>query len=104
GGTPTTPGWCTNAQVGADHLLFILENGNADNNFGSNVETALDVEQAHGIATHAGMKYYDGDCLAGPSPGLTDGGCNGSDVGLEDPGGAAAHHPTPHTAPTHRRD
>jgi photosystem II stability/assembly factor-like uncharacterized protein len=101
GNDPTHPSACTTLQVAGDHLVTILENGNtanADNNYGSNVETALDVEQAHGIATHAAMKYYDADCHRTPDPGLGDGnGCNGSDVGLEDAVEDAATDPTLHS-------
>lgn len=85
---PTTPSSCSTATVGADHLLTILENGNSDSNanFNSNVETALDIEAAHGVATHVGMKYYAAECNATTpvGSGLTNAGCNGSDVGLED--------------------
>ena len=102
GTTPTAPGSCTSVQVAPDHLMTILENGNhaaADNNFASNVETALDVEQAHGMATHVAMKYYDADCSATPTPGSgdSDSGCNGSDVGLEDAVEDAANDPTLHS-------
>ena len=64
------------------------------------METALDIEQAHGIATHAAMKYYLADCTATPPPGsgLSNGGnCNGSDVGLEDALEDAANDPTLHS-------
>ena len=56
GNSPTTPSSCSTQTVAADHLMTILENGNSDSNtnFGSNVETALDIEAAHGIATHVG--------------------------------------------------
>ncbi len=102
GTTPTTVGSCDSLQVAGDHLVTILENGNtanADNNYNSNVETALDIEQAHGIATHAGMKYYDADCNSAPAngSGLTNAGCNGSDTGLEDAIEDAANDPTLHS-------
>ena len=99
-GTPTTPSSCVTQSVAGDHLLSILENGNTNNQFGGNVETALDIEQAHGIATHAAMKYYLADCTATPPPGsgLSNGGnCNGSDVGLEDALEDAANDPTLHS-------
>ena len=99
-GTPTTPSSCTTQSVAGDHLLSILENGNTNNQFGGNVETALDIEQAHGIATHAAMKYYLADCTATPPPGsgLSNGSnCNGSDVGLEDALEDAANDPTLHS-------
>ncbi len=102
GTTPTTPGSCDSLQVAPDHLVTILENGNtanADNNFASNIETALDIEQAHGMATHVAMKYYDADCAATPTPGSgnSNSGCNGSDVGLEDAVEDAANDPTLHS-------
>ena len=99
-GSPTTPSSCVTQSVAADHLLSILENGNTNNQFGGNVETALDIEQAHGIATHAAMKYYLADCTASPpaGSGLSNGGnCNGSDVGLEDALEDAANDPTLHS-------
>ena len=100
GNSPTTPSSCTTTSVGGDHLLSILENGNTNNQFGANVETALDIEQAHGIATHAAMKYYLSDCTAAPPPGsgLTNGSnCNGSDVGMEEAIEDAANDPTLHS-------
>ena len=99
GNSPTTPSSCTTQTVGPDHLLFILENGNLDNNFGSNVETALDIESAHGVATHVGMKYYAADCATTtpPGSGLTNAGCNGSDVGLLETMEDAANDPTLHS-------
>jgi photosystem II stability/assembly factor-like uncharacterized protein len=99
GNSPTVPSSCTTQTVAADHLLFILENGNLDNNFGSNVETALDIEAAHGIATHAGLKYYASDCASTtpPGSGLSNAGCNGSDVGLEETLEDAANDPALHS-------
>jgi photosystem II stability/assembly factor-like uncharacterized protein len=101
GNSPTTPSACTTAQVQPDHLLNILENGNSDttNNFGSNVETALDIEAAHGVANHVAMKYYASECnsTTPPGSGLTNAGCNGSDVGLEMAIEDAASDPTLHS-------
>ena len=101
GNSPTTPSPCSTQTVGADHLLNILENGNSDANanFGSNVETALDIEAAHAVATHVGMKYYASECNATtpPGSGLSNAGCNGSDVGLEDAIEDAASDPTLHS-------
>ena len=100
GNGPTTPSSCTTQAVAGNHLLTILENGNTNNNFGSNVETALDIEQAHGIANGAAMKYYDSDCTTSPPPGsgLSNGSsCNGSDVGMEEAIEDAANDPTLHT-------
>ena len=93
------PSSCTTQTVGPDHLLTILENGNTNDNFGSNVETALDIEAAHGVATHVGMKYYAADCASTtpPGSGLTNAGCNGSDVGLEEAIEDAANDPTLHS-------
>ena len=101
GNNPTTPSLCSSAVAGPDHLLNVLENGNSDSNanFNSNVETALDIEAAHGVATHVGMKYYASECNAttDPGSGLTNAGCNGSDVGLEDAIEDAANDPTLHS-------
>jgi hypothetical protein len=79
--------------------MTILENGNLNNNFGSNVETALDIEAAHAVATHVGMKYYASDwaSVTPPGSGLTNAGCNGSDVGLEMAIEDAANDPTLHS-------
>src|SRR5262249_11061691 len=68
-------------------------------NFGSNVETALDIEAAHGVATHAAMKYYADGCAPNPEPGsgLANAGCNGSDVGMEMAMEDAANDPTLHS-------
>ncbi len=103
GNSPTTSSACTTQVVAGDHLVTILENGNtanANGQYDSNVETALDIEQAHGIATHAAMKYYDADCSDPITPGTgnTDSGnCNGSDVGIEEAVEDAATDPTLHT-------
>src|SRR3954452_4054242 len=99
GGSPSTPSSCTTTVVAGDHLLTILEDGNTNTNFASNVETALDIEQAHGIATHAAMKYYDAACTSAPpvGSGLTNSNCNGTDVGLEEAIEDAATDPTLHT-------
>jgi photosystem II stability/assembly factor-like uncharacterized protein len=100
GNDPGTPSSCTTQSVAGNHLLNILENGNTNNNYGGNVETALDIEQAHGIASGAGMKYYLADCTTAPPPGsgLSNGGnCNGSDVGMEEAIEDAANDPTLHS-------
>ncbi|HEY2353372.1 MAG TPA: protease pro-enzyme activation domain-containing protein [Gaiellaceae bacterium] len=99
GNSPTVPSSCSTQTVGADHLMTILENGNADNNWGSNEETGLDIEAAHGIATHVGMKYYASECSANPpaNTGLANAGCNGSDVGMEMDMEDAANDPTLHS-------
>ncbi|MGN6430374.1 MAG: MBG domain-containing protein [Gaiellaceae bacterium] len=101
GNSPTTPSSCSTVQVQPDHLLTILENGNSDSNanFGSNVETALDIEAAHGVATHAALKYYADGCAPNPEPGsgLSNAGCNGSDVGMEEAMEDAANDPTLHS-------
>ncbi len=101
GNSPTTPSSCSTQTVAADHLMTILENGNLDttNNFGSNVETALDIEAAHGIATHAGLKYYASECATNPpaNSGLANAGCNGTDVGMEMAMEDAANDPTLHS-------
>lgn len=101
GNSPTVPSSCATQAVAADHLLFILENGNSDtnNNFNSNVETSLDIEAAHGVATHAGMKYYASECATStpPNTGLADAGCDGTDVGMEMAMEDAANDPTLHS-------
>jgi photosystem II stability/assembly factor-like uncharacterized protein len=101
GNSPTTPSSCSTATVAPNHLMFILENGNSDtlSNFGSNVETALDIEAAHGVATGVAMKYYASECSSTPPPntGLANAGCNGSDVGMEMAMEDAANDPTLHS-------
>ena len=98
GNSPTVPSTCTTVHVAGDHLLNVLENGNANNNFAANDETALDIEQAHGMATHAGLKYYLADCTSAPpaGSGLTNASCNGTDVGMEEAIEDAANDPTLH--------
>ncbi|HEX3669353.1 MAG TPA: protease pro-enzyme activation domain-containing protein, partial [Acidimicrobiia bacterium] len=101
GNSPTTPSSCSTVQVSPDHLLTIYENGNSDanTNFGSNVETALDIEAAHGVATHSALKYYADGCASTTEPGsgLANAGCNGSDVGMEEAMEDAANDPTLHS-------
>jgi photosystem II stability/assembly factor-like uncharacterized protein len=96
GNSATTPSSCSTQTVGADHLMTILENGNLNNNWGSNVETALDIEAAHAVATHSGMKYYASECATNPpaNTGLANAGCNGSDAGMEMAMEDAASDPT----------
>ena len=71
GNSPTLPSSCTTIQESPNHLLNILENGNANNNYAGNDETGLDVETSHGMAPGVAEKYYLGDCSTTPSPGLT---------------------------------
>jgi photosystem II stability/assembly factor-like uncharacterized protein len=97
GNSPTSPSSCTTIQEQPNHLLNILENGNANNNYAGNDETGLDVETSHGMAPGVAEKYYLGDCSTTPSPGLTNADCNGSDVGLEDAIEDAANDPTLHS-------
>ncbi len=101
GNSPTTPSSCSTVVVQPDHLLTILENGNTDanSNFGSNVETALDIQAAHAVATHVAMKYYAEGCATNPQPGsgLSNAGCNGTDVGMEEAMEDAANDPTLHS-------
>ena len=100
GNSPTVPSSCTTQTVAPDHLLFILENGNLNNNFGSNVETALDIEaRPRRRRRTSAMKYYAADCASTtpPGSGLTNAGCNGSDVGLEETIEDAANDPTLHS-------
>jgi photosystem II stability/assembly factor-like uncharacterized protein len=101
GNSPTTPSTCSTQTVASNHLMTILENGNSDtlNNFGSNVETALDIEIAHGMAPGVAMKYYASECSSttDAGSGLANAGCNGTDVGLEDAVEDAASDPTLHS-------
>jgi photosystem II stability/assembly factor-like uncharacterized protein len=99
GNSATTPSSCATATVQPDHLLTILENGNLDNNWGSNVETALDIEAAHGVANHVAMKYYASECATNPpaNTGLANAGCNGTDAGMEMAMEDAANDPTLHS-------
>lgn len=77
------------AGTGADQIEWIPANGGSSAT-DALVETALDVESAHGIATHAHLKYWLGDevCSGGQ--------CGGSDIGLEDAISAAANDSTIH--------
>jgi photosystem II stability/assembly factor-like uncharacterized protein len=99
--SPTTPSSCSQVQVQPNHLLTILENGNSDSNgnFNSNTETALDIEAAHGVAPGAALKYYADNCASttAPGSGLTNAGCNGSDVGMEEAMEDAGSDPTLHS-------
>ena len=101
GNSATTPSSCSAAHVAPNHLMTILENGNTDanNNFNSNVETALDIEAAHAVANGVAMKYYAAECASStpPGSGLTNAGCNGSDTGLLDAIEDAASDPTLHS-------
>ena len=99
GNSATTPSSCSTVHVAPNHLMTILENGNQDNNFNSNVETALDIEAAHGVASGVAMKYYAAECASStpPGSGLTNAGCNGSDTGLLEAVEDAASDPTLHS-------
>jgi photosystem II stability/assembly factor-like uncharacterized protein len=104
GNSPSTPSSCTSVQPAANHLVSILENGNTNGSQGNfeyagNAETGLDIEQAHGMATGAAMKYYLSDCsnTVPVGSGLTNATCNGSDVGMEEAVEDAADDPTLHT-------
>lgn len=101
GNSPTTPSSCASAAVAPNHLMTILEDGNTDSNanFGSNVETSLDIEAAHSIAPGSALKYYATGCASSTEPGtgLANAGCNGSDVGMEDAMEDAASDPTLHS-------
>ena len=94
------PSSCTTQTVAPDHLLFILENGNLNNNFGSNVETALDIEAAHGVADARRDEVLRRRLRRRRrrrAPASTNAGCNGSDVGLEETIEDAANDPTLHS-------
>ena len=99
GNSPSSPSSCVSQTAGANQLINILENGNTNNNFAGNDETALDIEQAHGEAPNAGLKYYLSDCesVTPPGSGLTNASCNGSDVGMEEAIEDAANDRTLHT-------
>ena len=51
------------------------------------------------MANHVAMKYYAADCasVTPPGSGLTNAGCNGSDVGLLETMEDAANDPTLHS-------
>ena len=104
GNSPSAPSSCTAGTPAANHLESILENGNTNGTsgnfeFAGNAETALDIEQAHGMATGAAMKYYLSDCsnTVPVGSGLSNATCNGSDVGMEEAVEDAADDPTLHT-------
>jgi len=76
-------------QGGANGIEWLAVNGgSADTN--ELVETAMDVEFAHGAAPNSHLKYWLSDCT--PSAGS----CNPSDVGLEQAISAAANDTTLH--------
>jgi photosystem II stability/assembly factor-like uncharacterized protein len=91
------PSSCTQIQEAPNHILSVLENGNANNNYAGNDETGLDVEVSHGMAPGVAEKYYLADCSTTPSPGLSNASCNGSDVGLEDAIEDSSNDPTLHS-------
>ena len=97
GNSPTVPSSCTQIQEAPNHILSVLENGNANNNYAGNDETGLDVEVSHGMAPGVAEKYYLADCSTTPSPGLSNASCNGSDVGLEDAIEDSSNDPTLHS-------
>jgi kumamolisin len=80
----TTGDVAMSAGTGPDQIEWIPVNGGSSAT-DALVETAMDVESAHGIATHAHLKYWLGDEVC--SGGL----CGGSDTGLEDAIAAAAN-------------
>ncbi len=62
--------------TGADGVEFVPVNGGSTDT-SALVETALDVESAHGMAPHIHMRYWLSDCASSAQ------GCNPSDTGLE---------------------
>ena len=81
-GTPTLVG----GQAGANGIDWLPVNGgSSDTN--ELVETAMDVEYAHGVAPNSHLKYWLADC----SFDATTGNCNPSDTGLEQAISAAAN-------------
>jgi len=79
-GTPAIVG----GQGGANGIDWIPVNGgSSDTN--ELVETAMDVEYAHGVAPNSHLKYWLGDCAASGTS------CNPSDTGLEGAISAAAN-------------
>jgi len=75
--------------TGADGIVFIPVNGGSGDTK-ELLETALDVESAHGLAPGVHMKYWLSDCAP------ASGGCNPSDTGLEQAISAAANDPSLH--------
>ncbi len=76
-------------QAGANGIEWLAVNGgSADTN--ELVETAMDVEFAHGAAPNSHLKYWLSDCTPSASS------CNPSDVGLEQAISAAANDTTLH--------
>jgi len=81
-GTPTI----VRGQSGANGIDWIPVNGgSSDTN--ELVETAMDVEYAHGVAPNSHLKYWLADCAFD----VTTGNCNPSDTGLEQAISAAAN-------------
>jgi len=79
-GTPAIVG----GQAGANGIDWIPVNGgSSDTN--ELVETAMDVEYAHGVAPNSHLKYWLGDCATSGTS------CNPSDTGLEGAISAAAN-------------
>ncbi len=81
-GTPAIVG----GQAGANGIDWVPVNGgSSDTN--ELVETAMDVEYAHGVAPNSHLTYWLADC----APDATTGNCNPSDTGLEQAISAAAN-------------
>jgi len=86
-GTPRLVG----GQAGADGVDWIYSNGaSADTH--ELMETAMDVEYAHGVAPGVHLTYWLGDCAYNAATGA----CDPSDVGLENAISAAANDPSLH--------
>jgi len=73
-------------QAGADGVDWIYTNGPVTDTH-ELMETAMDVEYAHGVAPGVHLKYWLGDCAYDAASGN----CNPSDVGLENAISAAAN-------------
>ncbi len=76
-------------QSGANGIDWIPVNGGSSDTH-ELIETAMDVEYAHGMAPNSHLKYWLGDCTLSGSV------CNPSDTGLEQAISAAANDPSVH--------
>jgi subtilase family serine protease len=82
-GTPRLVG----GQSGNDGVDWISVDGAPSTDTSVLDEVALDVEYAHGVASHSHLKYWLAPCGYDPSLGY----CNPSNTGLENAVNAAAH-------------
>ena len=95
-----TPSSCTTQTVAPDHLLSILENGNTRTTTSARTSRRRSTSRRRTASPRtSAMKYYASECASTtpPGSGLTNAGCNGSDVGLEEAIEDAANDPTLHS-------